>query len=79
MQRGLLRYSQRAKLLRRAQKLGIGRFEANLVIATVQHRHATAIGTSKAHQDGLDWTTTALLILTIQSTIAAVIWFVVAA
>jgi hypothetical protein len=34
----LMRYSQRLALLRQAQRLGIGRFHANLIIATVQHR-----------------------------------------
>lgn len=35
---GQLRYSQRLKLLKLASELGIGRFEANLIIAIVQHR-----------------------------------------
>lgn len=35
---GLLRYSTRLALVRRAVQMGIGRFEANLIIATVQHR-----------------------------------------
>lgn len=35
----VLRYSERTRLLRRAEQLGIGRFDANLLIATVQHRH----------------------------------------
>ncbi len=34
----VLRYSRRVILLDHAQKLGIGRFEANLIIATVQHQ-----------------------------------------
>ncbi len=33
-----LRYSRRLQLLREAQRLGIERFEANLIIAMVQHR-----------------------------------------
>src|SRR5688572_25146010 len=33
-----LRYSRRIRLLREAQRRGIGRFEANLIIAAVQHR-----------------------------------------
>ena len=33
-----LRYSTRLKLLREAESLGIERFEANLIIAMVQHR-----------------------------------------
>lgn len=34
----ILRYSQRVALLRQAAILGIERFEANLIIAAVQHR-----------------------------------------
>ncbi len=34
-----LRYSRRRVLLREAADLGIGRFEATLLIAAVQHRH----------------------------------------
>ena len=40
-----LRYSQRLELLKEAGQRGIGRFEANLIIASVQHRlksHAPA-------------------------------------
>lgn len=35
---GILRYSERVTLLREAGQLGIGRFEANLIIASVQHQ-----------------------------------------
>src|SRR5258708_7362846 len=35
----ILRYTQRVKLLKSAERLGIERFEANLVIAAVLHRH----------------------------------------
>jgi hypothetical protein len=35
----VLRYSARTALIRHAMRSGIGRFEANLVIAAVQHRH----------------------------------------
>jgi hypothetical protein len=37
----VLRYSERRRLLRRAEGLGIGRFQANLLIATAQHRAGT--------------------------------------
>ncbi|MGA2497733.1 MAG: hypothetical protein ABSH20_08330 [Tepidisphaeraceae bacterium] len=37
----VLRYSCREELLSRAEELGIGRFDANLLIASVQH-HASA-------------------------------------
>lgn len=35
---GMIRYSQRLSLLRAAADAGIGRFEANLIIAAIQHR-----------------------------------------
>jgi hypothetical protein len=39
---GLLRYSRRVALLKEAERLGIKRFEANLIIAVAQHRHRPA-------------------------------------
>jgi hypothetical protein len=36
---GVLSYSRRQDLLRAARRLGVGRFQANLIIAAVQHRH----------------------------------------
>lgn len=38
----VLTYSRRLELLATAQDLGVGRFEANLIIAAVQHRLAAA-------------------------------------
>ena len=35
---GIIRHSRRQSLLRRAGRLGIGRFEATLIIAAVEHR-----------------------------------------
>jgi hypothetical protein len=40
---GVLPYSQRQRLLRLAGVLGLARFEANLVIAAVQHRHGPLV------------------------------------
>jgi hypothetical protein len=34
----ILHYSERLRLIRVADRMGIARFEANLLIATVQHR-----------------------------------------
>lgn len=34
----ILRYDERSRLLRRAEELGLGRFEANLLIAAIQHQ-----------------------------------------
>jgi hypothetical protein len=38
IQSGILRHSQRMALLRQAKHSGISRFDANLIIASVQHR-----------------------------------------
>jgi hypothetical protein len=38
LQNGILRYSARGQLLVAADGMGIGRFQANLIIAAVQHR-----------------------------------------
>lgn len=40
LESGVLRYSVRARLLREARQRGLGRFEANLIIAAVQHRRS---------------------------------------
>lgn len=41
---GVLHYSRRQDLLRGARRLGIGRFQANLLIAAVQHHYEGAGG-----------------------------------
>lgn len=50
IQSGILRHSQRMALLRQAKHLGISRFDASLIIASVQHRfnesYPTAISSS---------------------------------
>ncbi len=43
MTSSVLRYSQRLELLRSARRFGIGRFEANLLIAAVLERHRTRV------------------------------------
>jgi hypothetical protein len=45
---GVIRYTRRQALLRRADRLGIGRFEAALVVAAVEHRHRTCAGSCGA-------------------------------
>lgn len=46
---GVLRYSERLRLLKAASRLGIGRFDANLMIAAVQARHARGQGVPAGH------------------------------
>jgi hypothetical protein len=74
----VLRYSQRAHLLRHAQKLGIGRFEANLIVATVQHRRGGDVSGWDSGQEGNGWWLPVVLFLAIQITITAGVWWVVA-
>jgi hypothetical protein len=77
---GVLRYSQRAHLLRRARAIGIGRFEANLIIATVQHRRSifaddvpavTQLRTARQR-----WWQAALAFVVAQALIVLAVWWV---
>lgn len=64
---GLLRYSRRVALLKEAERLGIKRFEANLIIAFAQHRHRptpVVRTTSSAPRNG--WLWPAMLAVTLQ-------------
>ena len=47
----VLRYSQRLALLRAARRFGVGRFEANLLIAAVLERHRRQV----AEPDSVAW------------------------
>jgi hypothetical protein len=48
----LLRYSVRTRLIRQAERMGIGRFDANLLIATAQHRRRKMVPTAEATDAG---------------------------
>ncbi len=74
----ILRYSARLRLLRHAERQGIDRFEANLVIATVQHRlgHLPAIPAKDAPQSNRPWPSIGLFVL-IESFIVGSIWWIV--
>ena len=72
----VLRYSHRARLLRTAERSGIGRFEANLIIAAVQHEAGANNSTSTA--PGRTWMPGALVaVAATQSLIAVAVWWVV--
>ena len=60
----VLRYSQRLELLRAARRFGVGRFEANLLIAAVleRHRHQAAERDTAPWPDGLLQVGTFLLV-----------------
>jgi hypothetical protein len=73
LQGGVLPYSDRQRLLRRAARLGIGRFDANLIIASVQHRRP-ACGDERALSIAPEtgWKSALLIVLTIEATLAGV-------
>ena len=72
---GMLRYSARAALLKRAEKLGIGRFEANLLIAMVVHAAKKAIVTEPGPRRGWVWGVAVGVI--VEGLIALGIWWIV--
>jgi len=73
LQAGVLPYADRQRLLRRAARLGIGRFDANLIIASVQHRGPQA-NTRPVPGEApvIDWKNALLVVLTIEATLAGV-------
>ena len=77
----VLRYSHRAVMIRDAARHGVGRFEANLIIAAVQHQSRTTRSMSATPRDagaaGAAWTPAIAAVATTQSLIAAAVWWVV--
>lgn len=63
----ILRYSERLRLLQLAERMGIGRFEANLVIAVIQHRCRTEAPVPCAHR--MRWLGVLLAVAAIQALI----------
>ena len=51
----ILRYSKRQSLLREAERRGIGRFEANLIIAAVQHQSDRPVASSGPDSCASNW------------------------
>lgn len=51
----VLRYSKRQRLIREAERRGIGRFEANLIIAAVQHQTDRPARPDKDHSNDSYW------------------------
>jgi len=71
-----LRYSARIHVLKQAKRHGLGRFEANLIIAAVQHE--TRLPESRAdRQEHLDWMPL-LTIAVAQASILAGVWWLIA-
>ena len=76
MEGAVLRYSRRTELLRSARRLGIGRFEANLIIATVLHRRGDVAAVAEPASAGRGWEETVFVFLVIQVVIAGAVWWV---
>jgi hypothetical protein len=66
-----LRYSARVKLLREARRRGIRRFDANLIIASVQERAAGSAGRGQEEKSRQTWPTCAALVIVVQGLILA--------
>ena len=74
----VLRYSHRTRLLRAAERGGIGRFEANLIIAAVQHEAGANRPASARRDTGYPrMRGTLVAIAATQSLIAMAVWWVV--
>jgi hypothetical protein len=71
-----MRYSARCRLLQLADELGIGRFEANLIIASVQH--TTTQMQSVVHRPRrFRWIWPAALAALVQAAITWAVWILV--
>jgi hypothetical protein len=77
---GVLRYSARKQLLHEASQLGLGDFEATLLIAAVQHgerRGFHAATCNRAPRRSSSTPLTVLVAIVLQSVIAGTLWYVV--
>lgn len=76
----VLRFAHRQELLREAARLGIGRFEANLLIAAVLHRRPRWQQAGPDRPDGRRWLLTRrwagplLMVLAVQAAIVVGAW-----
>jgi hypothetical protein len=76
----VLCYEDRESLLRTAARLGIGRFDANLIIAAVQHRaegeHVDVRGTA-TEQTGATgrWWASVAIVLAVETSLSLVAWW----
>jgi len=73
---GILRYSDRLKLLKRAEHFGIRRFDANLLIAMVQNRVAQESGDDDLPPPKPSWLRITAIVLAVQTCIVAAAWWV---
>ena len=76
----ILRYEPRQLLIRAAGRMGIDRFQANLIIAAVQHAQpATAAVDSAPAAPMSRWIPGAVMFLLIQAAVAALVWQLIVA
>ena len=73
----ILRYSQRAALLKEAGRLGVGRFDANLIIASVLHGLGKRQEYQMVPRSYPRWLATVLVVLVLQAAIVVGAWWVV--
>lgn len=73
MEGGVLRYSVRMELLSDASRRGIGRFEANLIIAAVQHQMGSA-GEEDVHRNRGFRAPPLVIALLIEAAVIAGVW-----
>jgi hypothetical protein len=76
----VLGYSRRTDLLCTAQRSGIGRFEANLIIAAVQHEageRAAAFPVEQRSRSRASWVPIAIAVVATQAAIAFGAWLLI--
>ena len=74
----VLAYSQRVAFLREARRLGVGRFEAHLIIAAAVHRIGVGESEGRRRRSWLDeWGVPLMACAAVQALIAAGAWWVV--
>jgi hypothetical protein len=77
---GVLRYSARKDLLREAVQIGLGEFEATLLIAAVQHGERRAVRPAACKVAPTSSSSSSLVVLAsigLQTVIATAVWWVV--
>ena len=79
MEGPVLRHAQRLALFEVARRLGIGRFEANLIMAAVQHQRGQARAVAANAEVHRPWFAPLAVFVVIQGLIAWGAWLVFAA
>ena len=69
-----LNYSDRLKLLKRANHFGIRRFDANMIIAMVQNRTDASKPATMPPRANSRWTVPVMTVVVVQSIIVVLTW-----